>query len=270
MQTCKAARRLTLAYASMLAASAALAHAQAAPTAPADRNQATIDYWSQATAKLAAMPHGVWSREGEYTIKFEGPIGQVVGGQTDLDRLNAVLRPGDQVYIVNSNGGNVRDGLAMGRRLAPLKMRVVVDGTCFSSCANYLFTAGDQKEIKFGYVGFHGNQTAMVTQDWEREAAALARQGESVEAIARTRLAWEANAALEQDFLQAQGIRQELFNLSSRLDKGSPDGQEYYALLPGPEMFAAFGIKNVTGVQDVDFCAQHDPTTAQLWFRCTE
>jgi hypothetical protein len=45
--------------------------------------------------------------------------------------------------------------------LKPKRLDVVVDGVCASSCANYIFCAAKTKTIKHGFVGFHGNITAL-------------------------------------------------------------------------------------------------------------
>jgi hypothetical protein len=52
----------------------------------------------------------------------------------------------------------------IGMALKKAEVDVIVDGICLSSCANYLFTAGRQKMIRNGVVGFHGNTGAVVEE----------------------------------------------------------------------------------------------------------
>ena len=60
---------------------------------------------------------------------------------------------------VNSGGGITDEGLKLGLWIFQHNIDVVVDGLCFSSCANYVFTAGRNKTIMAGaIVGWHGSE----------------------------------------------------------------------------------------------------------------
>ena len=61
--------------------------------------------------------------------------------------------------IINSGGGDTIYGRKIGKFIFDNKLDVQVDTMCFSSCANYIFTAGKNKIInKDSYVGWHGNE----------------------------------------------------------------------------------------------------------------
>ena len=67
---------------------------------------------------------------------------------------------GDDVAAIriNSRGGDVRSAIRMGHWVYDRGLDVVVDTHCFSSCANYVFTAGRNKIIGEGaIVGWHGS-----------------------------------------------------------------------------------------------------------------
>jgi len=62
-----------------------------------------------------------------------------------------------KTIIVNSNGGDVKGGMLLGRFIYKNKLNLIVNKNCFSSCANYLFTAAYIKDInKDSEVGWHG------------------------------------------------------------------------------------------------------------------
>ncbi len=60
---------------------------------------------------------------------------------------------------VSSAGGETDEGIKLGHWIFEHGIDVVVDGLCFSSCANYIFTAGRNKTIMAGsIVGWHGSE----------------------------------------------------------------------------------------------------------------
>ncbi len=60
---------------------------------------------------------------------------------------------------VSSAGGETDEGIKLGHWIFEHGIDVVVDELCFSSCANYIFTAGRNKTIMAGsIVGWHGSE----------------------------------------------------------------------------------------------------------------
>jgi hypothetical protein len=104
-------------------------------------------------------------------------------GQIDKEGWNIISTYYDnreihavKVMVIRSSGGNAEYGRAMGRMVFRGKRDVIVDRVCLSSCANYIFTAGNrkylsqersEKGIRRGFVGFHGG---VVTQEIIDEA----------------------------------------------------------------------------------------------------
>jgi hypothetical protein len=83
----------------------------------------------------------------EVLAKFNRQVEGVAPG--DLDRI-----------VINSGGGDTQVGRALGRWVRQMGLDVEVDEMCFSSCANYVFPAGDGKIIRDGaFVGWHGSET---------------------------------------------------------------------------------------------------------------
>jgi ATP-dependent protease ClpP protease subunit len=84
--------------------------------------------------------------------------GRIQAGD-DIAFRQAVTDQVDTV-VVNSGGGDVIPALRMAEVIRARKLRVVVDGACVSSCANYLFVAGLRQEVRpNSVVLWHGGVT---------------------------------------------------------------------------------------------------------------
>lgn len=88
-------------------------------------------------------------------LRLEGEI-----EEGDGPKLIAALGPETHTLLVNSVGGEVSVALDMAEALERRRVRVVVDGFCVSSCANYLFAAGAQRIVwPGGVLLWHGGPT---------------------------------------------------------------------------------------------------------------
>jgi len=89
------------------------------------------------------------------TLIYEGVI-------TDLMVLQALelARTSDKKITklhIDSGGGSARAGIIFGRWVFQNKIKVTIDNLCYSSCANYIFTAADHLHInKNALIGWHG------------------------------------------------------------------------------------------------------------------
>ena len=91
------------------------------------------------------------------TIIFVGDIEL----ETYRDFLDAVRGKENQITTirVNSPGGITDQGILIGQWIFDHEIDVIVEEQCFSSCANYVFTAGKNKIIeKDAIVGWHGSE----------------------------------------------------------------------------------------------------------------
>ncbi|WP_299776107.1 hypothetical protein [uncultured Pseudoteredinibacter sp.] len=58
---------------------------------------------------------------------------------------------------IKSGGGDIHQGMDLGEYVFKNKLNVAVNSYCFSSCANYVFTAGNNKSLPYlKALGFHG------------------------------------------------------------------------------------------------------------------
>jgi hypothetical protein len=98
---------------------------------------------------------------------------------------------------ISSGGGAVDEGIAIARWVHRNGIDVIVDGGCFSSCANYIFPAGKQKHIVAGgIVGWHGTIEHLLY---------LHKSGQR-SASASTMAAYEKTAAMERAFYAEIGL----------------------------------------------------------------
>lgn len=161
------------------------------------------------------------------TIRFKGSL---VAG--DCKAFESLLGPQITHLEVNSQGGNIEDGLCIGQKMLKHQFKEVrVKGFCLSSCANYLFLAAENKVIE-GIVGYHGNLTALIFEEPELrpQFLALARQ--------------------ERDFLKTIKVSQDFFDITQKNDKGMQNNRNYPFMLPGPKTFKKYGVQGVAGMPD--------------------
>lgn len=106
---------------------------------------------------------GSFSKMDATTIYFDGLI-----EPGDANQLKQLMNSKTKLLVVQSGGGLAWEAQEMGRLIRQSGIDVVVQGTCFSACANSLFLSGknkylsesfriDQKMYDFaGIVCFHG------------------------------------------------------------------------------------------------------------------
>ena len=125
---------------------------------------------------------------------------------------------GDDVATIriNSRGGDVRSAIKMGHWVYDRGLDVVVDAHCFSSCANYIFTAGRNKIIgERAIVGWHGSaqqdeyiarsQGISLDEYWRRQFDSVVMPG-----LPQGTIVWWGNTRLireERAFLERVGVR---------------------------------------------------------------
>jgi hypothetical protein len=82
----------------------------------------------------------------------------------------AEIKP--ETLVFTSGGGRVDLGLDIGEWLHDHDLNIVIERFCFSSCANYIFTAASQKYLKKdSVVGWHGSS-------WQESMEKLYQQGD--------------------------------------------------------------------------------------------
>lgn len=117
------------------------------------------------------------------------------------------------VLRIQSTGGVVEQGLDLGSWLHANKLDVKVTGYCLSSCANYVFTAGQRKIVGNGaLIGFHGGiSSAHFALDDASQAAydAMTREQQAV-FWASVKSGQQPTLEREQAFFDMIGVRQDI------------------------------------------------------------
>lgn len=189
---------------------------------------------------------GTWTLENQETLRFNGRI-----ENDEFDRFSKLFSPQIKNLIVTSGGGSTMGGIKIGIAISNQPVKIIVELVCASSCANYIFAAGSEREIRNGVVGFHGNVTAcFLGKKLPRVRENLKSNGLTDEQISEYIDETTGESIEEQLLLGKLGISQALFDRSCDADKGMNDGGSYDLLLPSPRTFELYGFKNVIGEQD--------------------
>ena len=173
-------RYLRLALASLLLAAACADTAAPTPVGPTD-DEASVERPAQPppaspvieapaeqeqAAALADITQPNPLRHGD--VYIDGSTAYYTGVITErsadwLLELAAETDAPVDTLVINSLGGHTTTGRRLGQWVRDQGITVVVDEFCFSSCANYIFTAAPKKIIRDGaYVGWHGSE-----QTWQ-------------------------------------------------------------------------------------------------------
>lgn len=172
-----------------------------------------------------------WTRVSTKALRFDGVI-QAESYQEFIKKIDAEV----EEIILNSVGGSVESALAIATEIKRRNINVTVKGFCISSCANYLFLAGNKKMID-GIVGYHGNAQALhknaCTENSDSRQCQLTKS--------------------EKAFFDSIGMSNLLFDVTQSLDKGMQTGLNYAYYAPGKDTLKALGVKGVEGEQKHEF-----------------
>ena len=200
------------------------------------------------------------------TIIFDGDIEE----ETYRHFLLAVDDKEDQITAIriNSGGGITDQGMWIGKWIFDHELDVIVDELCFSSCANYIFTAGKNKIIgNDAIVGWHGSEQqdqfiaaglGLTMRDfhaWEydrsKEFGGPSTPQESKEEYVENMLKWNEyeRADDEPEFLERIGVNLYLMVygfLPDQIDYYFNEQTEFGGWTFSIEDMAKFGVENVT------------------------
>ncbi|PHV36515.1 hypothetical protein CSQ95_23770 [Janthinobacterium sp. BJB304] len=82
------------------------------------------------------------SRADSGAIALRGPI-----AEGDVDKLRLLAVPGTTLLRVNSDAGEPRSAMQLGRLVRQLRLDIAIDTVCAGSCALYVFPAAYRKHI---------------------------------------------------------------------------------------------------------------------------
>jgi hypothetical protein len=163
-------------------------------------------------AKGIPMPHLVLVDGSTASITFIGDIDPI-----SLASFRALLADNPRVrrVYIDSPGGQLPSALAMARLIDERNLALVVDGRCFSACANFVFVAARRKTVLPGsMVGIHEMWSPYIDPR-EKNMLKSASGNEAEKELralygAERMKGWEQSLRQGQEFNREFGIRQEL------------------------------------------------------------
>jgi len=151
--------------------------------------------------------------------------------------------------VIKSSGGDVEAGIELGRWVFQNNIIVIVTGYCFSSCANYVFTAGSRKIIQPGsLVAWHGNYHHLLSTGLWRDDinSRMMRTNENLQvATDIIRKQVSKLVKLEKDFFKLIGVNQYI----CWVGKMPPYNAKNYYSMSVSDM-SHFGVTDVTSPDD--------------------
>jgi len=210
------------------------------------------------TSYETVAPDGAILIEPNIRIELDGNA-VVYRGSLTAPGLAALQRTGSRAnvdtLVIESSGGEIVVGMDFGIWVSQSKLDVLVDRSCLSSCANYVFTAGQGKEILPGaVVAWHGSAKQpglleqlhrIVQQQIDAQQLSPRERERELERAKQENVRYLTEAIYKQDqFFSRLGIDEYVTRIGN--DKYGVRGFFYLSV---PDM-ASFGIQNVSAPGD--------------------
>lgn len=173
---------------------------------------------------LAAGDTQVYLYAGE--LNYVGPLTAEANGKLQALYQQQADKP--TVLAIRSGGGDTSAGMALGSWVRERQLTVKVLELCFSSCANYVFTAAPARLVSnFSVVGYHGGVASTRFHPGAAEEKALAALPPAQREQARAAMsaafqrAIAADVEKETQYFRAIGVQQSITSLgqAERYDK---------------------------------------------------
>ncbi len=184
------------------------------------------------------------------TAYYSGPISAELNQQF----FETVKEKTVKRLIITSGGGEVEAGIALGSWVFEQSINIEVPEYCLSSCANYVFTAGQHKSIGEGaVVAWHGNYNHLKqTGLWQDDVAGrIEGYGEdTATATAHVREEVDRLVRLERDFFARISVNEYLCWIGKMPPYNAPD----YYFLSRQDMarFGATHVRTPPGYENTD------------------
>ena len=109
-----------------------------------------------ALSPLGAVSAADVSRVDGESVRIDGAIDAGA-----VRAFTSIMDGGTHTLVISSPGGSAPDVLDIAEEVARRKMKVVVDGRCFSGCASHIFVAAAERMVKpDSIVGFHNTMSS--------------------------------------------------------------------------------------------------------------
>ena len=162
------------------------------------------------------------------------------------------VSPKPTVLAIRSPGGEVNAGMSLGTWVHARALHVQVLEFCLSSCANYVFPAGNQKILSnFAVIGYHGGPGDPAKLAFDAPTQAMydsldaAQQKAFMDGLAKLS---GRDGQREAEYYRQLGVRSDISSLGQdsqfdALNKANPDAAGWTYTLEG---FSLLGVRNVS------------------------
>lgn len=185
-----------------------------------------------------------------HTLVYQGEITKDNNSAAFSLFENAKVKP--EVLAITSGGGNVDLGMDLGEFVLNHALDVSVESFCFSSCANYVFTAGKNKWLgEKALLGWHGDAASAYWRDSDIDAMVRDLEGEE------KRTKWQAlrrhynnvtqnSVARERRFFERIGTDRALLTIGlSKEFVQAAVKQKARGWTIAPSLLEQMGVKNI-------------------------
>ncbi|NOX84153.1 MAG: hypothetical protein GXP06_14445 [Alphaproteobacteria bacterium] len=177
------------------------------------------------------------------------------------------LRPRNLAVVIDSTGGSVLRAINIADMLSAHGFDLIVAKACYSSCANYLFVAANDKFLLEGAdIGWHGS-TAPRSFDRYIDIFFAKKKPLGARALKKLRKRYEASKHAQEDFVQKYNISEDIYfahwnayacatGARTWNNYRGAEGQRVFSVRWRPSlsnMQNRFGIANVTAAASDDY-----------------
>lgn len=144
---------------------------------------------------------------------------------------------------IESPGGEINKGLELGNFIYDNKLNIKVKSYCLSSCANYIFTAGNIKFVERDtIVGFHGGASSSEFDTSELDNLPEEFKKRAIQQFKSYLVKASKN---EIHFFKKVGVRQEITTLGQDEKYDSFKEPEYFGWFYSKDTLIRMGVKNI-------------------------
>ena len=172
-------------------------------------------------------------------------------GQIDPDMASKVSSydvADHAVVVLDSPGGSVESALDIAEYLQDRHVSIVVSHYCLSSCANYIFTVGNEKQVlRDSYLGFHGGPSLSANIDYTGPAELYK------DAVLQNRIYTAALLRRQSALFARSGVSESLMDTPLLHDgRGMPNPQSMFWEYGPSVLSGQFGVKGIKDFKTPD------------------
>ncbi|MFT7721568.1 MAG: hypothetical protein QM788_01845 [Roseateles sp.] len=221
------------------------------------------NYYSCAAFILFCGFHTITYSDGNLADAIVEPIGSetisirgIITPAT-AEKFKSLLQPGIKTVLISSEGGVTESALDIAEKIQKRHLDIEIIDFCASSCANYLFVAGENKHIREGaIVGWHGGHSF---KPFRPAVDSKERLKEKERLLLREQLLY-ARAGTSIDLIVYSGLLtlgESLYGTITR---------EYTLWVPDINELRRLGVKNISGHTSMSNASDIDSRLAKMGF----